>query len=180
VDSDDVPQSEPPSQQQQYDRAYRRGRGSSVHRSARRFRHGPPAAPLRRPQAAACGRRGRRLAPGTGQRARRRRAAALRPEAQIVHRGGHRVASAAVRRAVVGNRDPPAAQELCRLWIHVVGRYRKGEININIVTELAKKKKKPKFSVLYYTFLHYPICNFLNIFSRLSGADSLYGCILYA
>jgi len=67
VDSDDVPASEQPPSSKQHDRAYRRGRGSGVHRGARRFCHCPPAAPLRRPQAAARGRRGRRLAPGTGQ-----------------------------------------------------------------------------------------------------------------
>jgi len=129
VHSDDVPASEQPPPSQQHDRAYRRGRGSGVHRGARRFRHSPPASPLRRPQAAARGHRNRRLAPGTGQRARRLRAAAVirRPQAQVVRRGGRRAASSAVRRALVGNCHPPEAQELCRIWIRVVGQHRKGE-----------------------------------------------------
>lgn len=142
VADDDIPPSA-----ERDDRAQRPGGSGGrrpVHGGARRFRHGPPATPLREPQAAARGRR--RPAPGAGQRTRRRRRGRSvaaehddvarcnrrHRQAQVVvlhrgHRGSSgRAAAPAVRRAVVGNRHPPAAQKLCRLCQRVVQPRRKG------------------------------------------------------
>lgn len=105
------------------------GRRQRFDRGSRRFRHGPPAAPLRRLQAASRGRR-HRLAPGTGQRARRRQrsAAVVRwsREAQVDLRGRELAAAVTVRRALVGDRHPPKAQELCRIFLRVEQERRKG------------------------------------------------------
>lgn len=107
------------------------GRRQRFDRGSRRFRHGPPAAPLRRLQAASRHRR-RRLAPGTGQRARCRQrstAAVCRSrEAQIDVHGRGLATAVTVRRALVGDRHPPKTQELCRLYLRIE-QERKGTLS---------------------------------------------------